>query len=304
MKVDWNHIGAYGTTPYDEGWLAHSRLLRTIPSLSDVYAACQTKASTSLTLIGSGKGTVKSAASCEAFAVSISEIETIVEEYINKIYDAPVNTCSVAELERTVTACAQSMAKVFTEASAEINIEGSHIEACASASSQGDAYAAAYSALLVNLWIAITDGKNSAEADAQVKTLNYALSKAWAAAKAQVCQYGTGNASDFQQSIAEQCQVAITCVTLEVAAKLCDAAIEGHADAGTCGTCGGGDLKAALAKTESTSEIGVCTSTYDSSSTTGNAAVGGKETDICSGAKAECCDPYYNDATECLCGRK
>ena len=143
-------------------------------------------------------------------------------------------------MEEVINLCAQAIAKVYTEASVAIKAKG-NVKACASASAEGDAFAKAYAALLVNLWLGVTTGENSADAEAQVGTLSYTLADVWAAAKAERCLKGTGSVKDFEKSVAEQVRVALTCVTIELAVKLCDVAFAGKATVeGDCTGCNNG----------------------------------------------------------------
>lgn len=278
------------------------RTLLTIPTLADVYASCKTKASTSA-FVTSGSATVKSTSVCSAYSESISQISKLVEDYLKNIKKHPENGCTKISLEAMLRACAQTIAKVYTGVQIEIDVNGDGI-ACASGSSEGDAFATAYSALLVNLWIGATDGSSSAEAEAQVTALNFALSKAWAAAKVKRCQIGEGEVKDFEESLAEQVRQALSCVTVEVAVTLCDQSIAKKVAKGKCGECGAGELQSLLEATESTSEIGVCTSTVDLVDVAvGNAATEDRDPVPCEGDSKKCCDAFYNDKSECLCGR-
>jgi len=277
------------------------RGLLDIPSIEDVRTSCKTSASASV-FVEEGSAHVSAQSSCQAFAASIDDIEEIVNDYVKKVEDRPKKKCTKVEIDEVISACAQAIAKVYTEASIDIEVLG-EAEACAEASSEGDAYAKAYSALMINLWLGVTTGENSAEAEAQVGTLTFALSKAWAAAKLAQCQVGTGDVEEFESSYAEQVRLALTCVTVELAAKLCNAAIAGEVEGGPCDTCGGGELESYLDETESTSEIGVCSSTYNLvNETDGNAAIEDRTVTRCKDKRDECCDEFYNDKSQCLCG--
>ena len=66
------------------------------------------------------------------------------------------------------------------------------------------------------------------------------------------------------------------------------------------------ELRAFLAKTESSVEVGVCSSTYTLvDNTKGKAKTADLDAVQCSKKiYDECCKPFYEDKTECLCGRK
>ena len=152
----------------------------------------------------------------------------------------PLEGCTTVRVEEVINLCAQAIAKVYTEASVSIKAEGD-VKACASASAEGDAFAKAYAALLVNLWLGVTTGKDSADAEAKVGALTYVLSEVWAEAKVAKCLKGTGSVEDFEKSVAEQVRVALTCVTAELAVKLCDVAFAGKATVkGDCSGCNNG----------------------------------------------------------------
>lgn len=215
------------------------RSLLEIPSIEDVRTSCQSSAKTSVFIDSEGSANVRAQSSCQAFASSIDDIEEIVNDYVEKVEKKPEGRCTKVEVDQVIDACAQAIAKVYTDASVDIEVEGD-AQACASASSEGDAFATAYSALLVNLWLGVTTGEDSAEAEAQVGSLNFALANAWAEAKLSRCQFGTGEVEEFEESYAAQVKVAITCVTVELAAQLCEAALKGEVEDGPCDTCGGG----------------------------------------------------------------
>ena len=65
------------------------------------------------------------------------------------------------------------------------------------------------------------------------------------------------------------------------------------------------ELESYLDETESTSEVGVCSSTYNLvNETDGNAAIEDREVRRCKNDRDECCDEFYNDKSECLCGKE
>lgn len=294
--------GAVGRLYSEVDFTHKSRGLLDIPSIEDVRTSCKTSASATV-FVEEGSATVRSRSSCAAFAASIDDIEEVVNDYVKKVEDNPEKKCTKVEIDEVISACAQAIAKVYTEASVDIEVLGD-AEACGEASSEGDAYAKAYSALMINLWLGVTTGENSAEAEANVGTLTFALSKAWAAAKLSKCQIGTGSVQEFESSYAEQVRIALSCVTVELAAKLCNAAFAGEVEGGPCDTCGGGELESYLDETESVSEVGVCSSTYNLvNETDGNAAIEDREIRTCKNDRDECCDEFYNGKSECLCGQ-
>lgn len=148
----------------------------------------------------------------------------------------PNASCTVAKIEDVISLCAQSVAKVYASAQGEVDVKGLG-KGCFEAESDGDAFAKSFAYVFVNMWLGVTDGLTSAEAEAQVAALTYALSEVWAGAKAAACQKGTGNVSDSDESYAAQVKIGIACVFAEVAVKLCKEAYIGNATAESCDVC-------------------------------------------------------------------
>lgn len=200
--------------------------------------------------------------------------------------------------------CAQSVAKVYTSAQGEIDIKGNSAAACFQATADGDAFAQSFAYVFVNMWLGVVENTTSAEAEAQVAALAFALAEVWAGAKAAACQKNTGSVSDAEESYAAQVKVAIACVFAEVAVKLCKESYIGKAGIDSCDVCKEGELESFFVATESSAAARVCSSTQNVIDITkGNAKIEERDPVPCEGKPKTCCDAIYKDQDTCLCGR-
>eukprot|EP00210_Caulerpa_lentillifera_P009327 g8891.t1 len=285
------------------GRVSSSRSLLDIPPLEKVQASCRTKAKATL-FVASGRARVSTVSSCAAFASSISSIKEVWDDYLKTIKLKPNATCTVVKIQDVIDLCAQSVAKVYASARGEVDVDGLG-EGCFDAESDGDAFAKSFAYVFVNMWLGVTDGLTSAEAEAQVAALTNAFAAVWAGAKASACQKNTGSISDAQESYAAQVKLGIACVFAEVAVKLCKEAYIGNATAEGCDVCKEGELEKYFVATESSANAEVCSNTVTVVDVTeGNATTSDIEPVPCTKKHKICCDEFFKGQKMCLCGRR